>query len=215
MKILITGSSNGIGKAIALEFLDKKHEVIGFDILDSTIKNSHYNHYKIDVFNDKLPDFDDINIIINNAGVQNSGHDIDTNLKGSMRITEKYAFNKNIKSVLFIASASATTGSEFPEYVASKGGLVAYMKNVALRLANYKATCNSLSPGGVITSLNDCVMKDSHKWQQIMDETPLKKWACVDEIAKWSYFLTIVNQSMTAQDIIIDNGESAKANFIW
>lgn len=215
MKVLITGSSSGIGKALALKFLKENHEVIGFDILPSTIKNKLYSHYQIDVYQDDLPKLSKINIIINNAGVQNSGHDIETNLKGAMRITEKYAFNKNIKSVLFIASASASTGSEFPEYVASKGGLVSYMKNVALRLAPFKATCNSLSPGGVITSLNDRVLNDDTKWSLIMNETPLKKWATASEIATWGYFLTVINQSMTSQDLIIDNGESAKANFIW
>ena len=154
-------------------------------------------------------------ILINNAGVQDSGRDIDVNLKGSIRITEKYAMQEQIKSVLFIASASARTGSEFPEYAASKGGLVAYMKNVALRVAKYGAIANSLSPGGVRTELNERVMNDDKLWRQIMDETLLPKWAEVEEIAEWAYFVSVVNRSMTAQDILIDNGEDAKANFIW
>ena len=41
------------------------------------------------------------------------------------------------------------------------------------------------------------------------------KWATVEEMAEWTYFLAVVNQSMTAQDILIDNGEIAKANFVW
>ena len=48
-----------------------------------------------------------------------------------------------------------------------------------------------------------------------MDETLLPKWAEVEEIAEWAYFITVVNRSMTAQDILVDNGENAKANFIW
>ena len=89
------------------------------------------------------------------------------------------------------------------------------MKNVALRIAKYSATCNSLSPGGVITPLNDHVMNDPSLWQQIMDETPLKKWATAEEIAEWTYFVTVINKSMTAEDILIDNGEYANARFIW
>ncbi|MCH5351303.1 MAG: SDR family oxidoreductase, partial [Clostridiales bacterium] len=146
---------------------------------------------------------------------QDSGRDIDINLKGTIRITEKYAFNASIKSVLFIASASARTGAEFPEYSASKGGMVAYMKNVALRIAKYGATSNSLSPGGVKTELNAHVMNDKRLWEQIMNETLLPKWAEPEEIAEWAYFVTVINKSMTAQDILIDNGEDAKANFIW
>ena len=96
MKVLITGTSQGIGKAIALKFLENNHEVIGFDILPSSIENKNYKHYLIDIFKDELNDLGEINILINNAGVQNSSDDIDINLKGTIRITEKYGFNKGI-----------------------------------------------------------------------------------------------------------------------
>ena len=215
MKIVITGSSSGIGKAIALKFLKCGHEVVGIDKLPASIKQKNYTHVTKDVFFDTLPEVANVDILINNAGVQNSGNDIDVNLKGTIAVTEKYAFQPSIKSVLFIASASAETGSEFPEYVASKGGMVSYMKNVALRLAQYGATSNSLSPGGVLTPLNQHVIDDPELWRQVMDETPLKKWATAEEIAEWAYFVAAVNKSMTAQNILIDNGEAAKANFIW
>ncbi len=215
MKILITGTSRGIGLAIAKKFIACGHEVMGIDVLDSSISNSYYRHFKADIYSDELPDIPQVDILINNAGVQDSGRDIDVNLKGTIRVTEKYAFHNGIKSVLFIASSSGQTGSEFPEYAASKGGMIAYMKNVALRIAQYGATSNSLSPGGVLTSLNDRVINDPILWQKIMDETLLPKWAEPEEIAEWAYFITVVNKSMTAQDILVDNGEAAKANFVW
>ena len=214
MKILITGSSCGIGKAIALKFLNEGHSVMGLDILNATIEHKNYTHIVADVCG-QLPKIDGVDVLINNAGVQNSGKDIDVNLKGAIAVTEKYAIHPNIKSVVFIASASAETGSEFPEYVASKGGMVSYMKNVALRIAPYGATSNALSPGGVITPLNQHIIDSPDLWQQVMDETPLKKWATPEEIAEWTYFVAVINKSMTAQNIIIDNGEMAKANFIW
>jgi 3-oxoacyl-[acyl-carrier protein] reductase len=115
-----------------------------------------------------------------------------------------------------VASASAHTGAEFPYYSASKGGILAYTRNVAIRLAKYGATCNSISPGGVRTSLNNPVMEDPLLWKQIMDLTPLKKWAEPEEIAQWCYFLTVVNRSCTGEDILIDNGEThLNSNFIW
>lgn len=215
MKILITGTSYGIGKEIANEFLELNHTVIGIDKCKSTITNTNYTHFEADIFSDDLPDISDVDILINNAGVQNSGMDIDINLKGTIRVTEKYAMQENIKSVLFIASASAQTGAEFPEYAASKGGMVAYMKNTALRVSKFGATANSLSPGGVLTDLNAHIINSPDLWEQVMNETLLPKWADTKEIAKWSYFVTVVNKSMTAQDILIDNGEAAKSNFVW
>ena len=114
-----------------------------------------------------------------------------------------------------LSLTSARNGAEFPEYAASKGGMVAYMKNVALRIARFGATANSLSPGGVTTPLNNRVMRDKTLWDRIMAQTLLPKWASAEEIAEWAYFLTAVNRSMTAQDLLIDNGEQAKAEFIW
>ncbi len=214
MKILITGTSLGIGKGIADKFLEQGHKVYGIDRLDSTIDNDNYVHIKQDIRSKDLPELPDIDILINNAGTQNED-DIDINLRGTINITEKYGIHSNIKSILFIASASAQTGAEFPEYAASKGGMVAYMKNVALRIAEYGATSNSLSPGGVTTDLNKHIIETPELWESVMSETLLPKWANVEEIAEWAYFTTVINKSMTAQDILIDNGEAAKSNFIW
>ena len=215
MKVIVTGTGRGIGRAIAMKFLSSGHDVTGIDVNPSTIDDESYTHVITDISEGELPEIGDVEILINNAGVQDTGRDIDVNLKGTIRVTEKYAFNNGIKSVLFIASASASTGAEFPEYVASKGGVVSYMKNVALRLAERGATVNSLSPGGVLTPLNARVIDDGEKWSKIMALTPLRKWASAEEIAEWAYFLTVINKSMTAQDLLIDNGEAARAEFIW
>ncbi|MBQ7918640.1 MAG: SDR family oxidoreductase [Lachnospiraceae bacterium] len=215
MKILVTGTSQGIGKAIAERFLKEAYEVIGIDRQESSIHHQNYVHYQLDVRDyDNLPDIRDINILINNAGTQNED-DIDINLKALIHITEKYGIQDKIRSILNIGSASAHTGAEFPEYCASKGGILAYTKNVAMRIANYGATCNSLDPGGVLTPLNECVINDPVLWAQIMDETPLKKWATTEEIAEWAYFLTITNTFCTGQNILVDGGESINYHFVW
>lgn len=215
MKVLVTGSSKGIGNAIVKKFLAMGHEVIGFDILESTINDPNYTHYIQDITKE-LPKISGIEILINNAGCQTmSFKDIEVNLEGTIKVTEEYAFNDSIKSVLMIASSSASTGAEFPEYAASKGGVLAYMRNVALRLARFNATCNSLSPGGVKTDINKHIMEDENLWNQVLDEALLHKWADPEEIAEWTYFVTVINKSMTGEDILIDNGEKIKSNFIW
>lgn len=215
MKILITGTSQGIGKAIAELFLKENHDVIGIDRQESGIAHENYTHYVCDVRDyDRLPDIKGVNVLINNAGTQNED-DIDINLKALIHITEKYGVHSEIRSILNIGSASGHTGAEFPEYCASKGGVLAYTKNVAMRVAAFGATCNSLDPGGVLTELNECVINDPELWQQIMNETPLKKWATPEEIAQWAYFLTVVNTFCTGQNILVDGGESINYHFVW
>jgi len=215
MKVLITGTSEGIGKAICEKFLSEGHTVFGIDRKEGSITHEGYTHFVCDVRDkDNLPDLSGINILINNAGVQNEC-DIDINLKALIFITEKYAIQEEIKSILNIGSASGHTGSEFPEYCASKGGVIAYTKNVAKRVAIFGATCNSLDPGGVLTPLNDCVINDGDLWAQIMAETPLKRWATPEEMAQWAYFLTAVNTFCTGQSIVVDGGESINHKFIW
>lgn len=236
MLILITGAAGGIGKATAARFMAAGHEVHGMDIaaghqvhgMDiATAEDLHghgdsdaptsgsYTHHIADVcdpstFPDLQPE-----VLINCAGVQDSGRDIEVNLQGAINITERYAIdNPALVSVVNVGSASAHTGSEFPEYAASKGGLATYTKNVALRLAP-QAICNSIDPGGVITELNRHVMDDPALWEQIMEQTPLKRWAQPEEIADWIYFVAVDNRFMTGQNLLIDGGEAGNNHFIW
>lgn len=221
MRVVVTGSSTGIGKSIVDKFLNAGHEVIGIDVLSAPDINKDlsdkYTHVIADVSKpDTLPNISDVEILINNAGVQNQGiRDIEVNLMGTYHCTEIYAIQPKIKSVLNVVSASAHSGAEFPTYTLSKGGILPYTKNVAQRIAKYGATCNSISPGGVITNMNSHIITDEKLWKAVLDETMLHKWATSDEIADWAYFLCVINKSMTAGDILIDNGEYYKSNFIW
>ena len=139
------------------------------------------------------------------------------NLIGTIALTEKYAFQKKIKSVLFNASVSALTGNEFASYAASKAGVVGYMKNCAIRLANeYRATCNALCFGGILTELNEPVVQNKSLWKKILDVTPLKRWATAEEAADWIYFMTAINKFCTGQAIDVSGGERNCADlFVW
>ncbi len=215
MRVLITGTSSGIGRGIADKFLEEGHTVTGIDRREESIQKDGYTHICMDIRDKaKYPELEPFDIVINNAGVQNED-DIDVNLKGTIGITEKYGIHPGIKAVLMIGSASGHNGSEFPEYVASKGGVLSYAKNVALRIAKYGATCNSLDFGGVLTELNKPVMEDKSLWNEIMKQTPLKRWMTVEEAADWAYFMTVTNRFCTGQNILIDGLEAGNAHFVW
>ena len=218
MKIIITGTSHGIGRAAALRFLALGHEVHGLDRDAATIDHGAYTHHQVDVRDAAaLPDIPDCEILFSNAGVQTGGDDIDVNLRGAINVTEKYiAGNDALRSILFNASASSVSGQEFPYYVAGKAGLVGYMRNVAIRVAPRGVTCNALSLGGVLTDSNAPVMDDPDSWDQIMRVTPMKKWTTLDEVADWVVFLTVTNRSMSGQNLLVDNGEKdLNPTFVW
>ena len=67
MKVLVTGTSQGIGKAIAELFLENNHQVIGIDRQESSINHKCYQHYVCDIRDyEKLPEIKNVEILINN-----------------------------------------------------------------------------------------------------------------------------------------------------
>ena len=106
MRVLITGTSSGIGKAIAEKFLKEGFDVTGFDRKEASIRQESYTHFCLDIrAREQYPALAPFDIVINNAGVQNED-DIDINLKGTIAITEAYGIHDNIRAVLMIGSAS-------------------------------------------------------------------------------------------------------------
>lgn len=217
INVLITGSSQGIGKVTAEYFLKHNFRVIGIDIQESTISSNNYTHIQKSI-KDCFDDIKDINFefIIHNAGVQEKNC-IEINLVDTINLNEKLLKkNKNLQAITFNTSISGVYGDEFPEYVASKAGLNGYVKNVAKRLMP-KAICNAVCFGGVITELNAPIIKNKRLFKKVIKINPLKRWMSAKEAAEWIYFVTVTNKFATGQLFEVDGGESScpESTFIW
>lgn len=215
LSVVISGTSSGIGKAIARRFLREGHHVVGFDVAGPSIDHPCYEHVVHDVRDEVTAQVASPHILVSNAGTLEEADAIDVNLKGAIRFVEHFVDSPSLRSVLFVASASARNGAEFPLYVSSKAGLVGYMKNLALRLAPRGITVNSVSPGGVVTPANAHILESDELYAQVLAETLLGKWAEADEVADLVWYLTMVNRSITGEDILMDNGEMLRSNFVW
>ena len=214
MNVLVTGASRGIGLAAVQKYLREGHAVWGVDLRPAALEHPAYTHIRGDIrtLTVAVPD---LHILINNAGTLAEEDALAVNLAGTMAFTERHLDSPALRSVLFVASASARNGAEFPRYVASKAGLVGYMKNLALALSKRGVTVNSVSPGGVVTPANDHILNDPAPYRAVKAETLLGKWAAPEEVADLIYYMTAVNRSITGEDILMDNGEQLKSNFIW
>ena len=215
-KVLITGTSSGIGRDTAILFCEKGYEVIGLDIEESAIAYENYTHYVCDVGKkEQLPDIDNIEYLINNAGTIEEEKSLESNLMGYINVAEKYGFNDAIKSIVNVGSISGIVGLDTPIYAASQGGRISYTKNLAIRITKkYKIPVNCVAFGAVLTGLEPKLYAHQELVDAVANENLLNKWIQPDEAAEWVYFVSVKNKSMTGQVILIDNGEQAKYNFI-
>lgn len=216
MRVLITGTSSGIGYRTALKFLVEGHTVEGIDIKESKINHKCYTHHKANVvWKSKLPSIKGIDCIINNAGTIDEKKAVDVNLVGYINIVERYAFNPQVECLVNVASISGHIGLDTMRYAASQGGRLALTKHLAMVLGKqYGTRVFSISPGAVMTGLEPELYKNKKLVKAVADESLLKKWADVGEIAEWIHFAVTRGKSFTGQDILIDNGEVSNYNFI-
>lgn len=182
MKILLTGSSRGIGKAIAEKLLAVGIELVGTSkSVTAQISDSKYTHIQCNLQDEleviKLKEVFKGEIIpeavINNAGIfmeadfdvsdeewlLNWDKTLQVNLRSAALIC-KWALNawkeKGIEGrIINISSRAAYRGDtqEFASYAASKGGLVAFTKSIARSYGKYGITAYSIAPGFVDTDM--------------------------------------------------------------
>jgi acetoacetyl-CoA reductase/3-oxoacyl-[acyl-carrier protein] reductase len=133
---------------------------------------------------------------------------IDTNLNGAFYCTsaaipsmieQKYG---RIVSVASYVGQAGNFGQA--NYAASKGGLIAFTKVLALELAKFNITANVVSPGFTATEMTNLIPMD--RLEQIKEKIPLRRLALTDEVAKAVAFLICDGDYITGQQINVNGG---------
>jgi 3-oxoacyl-[acyl-carrier protein] reductase len=215
-RVLLTGGSRGIGKAIYDE-LKSDYEVIipTRDDLDLTSLTSIENYFK---------DNRSFDILINNAGI-NIIKEIDSildediekvnqvnliapfkliqNVVASMK-KNKYGKIVNISSIWGIRSKEKRT-----LYSGTKFGIIGQTKALARELGEFNILINAVCPGFTATDLTMESLTPA-ELEDIQKQIPLRRLATPQEIAKSIKFLiSEENSYITGQTLVVDGGFTA------
>ncbi|OGU54741.1 MAG: alcohol dehydrogenase [Ignavibacteria bacterium RBG_13_36_8] len=150
-----------------------------------------------------IKDFDRLDILVNNAGIWNDGpidmelahweETIRINLTSSFlycKAAARYMKKNKFGRIINISSTAGQRGEAFhSHYAASKGGIISFTKSLAVELAEYNITVNSIAPGWVDTDMCTGVFSDKEFKENIRRSIPVGRIAAVEDIAGPTLFL--------------------------
>jgi acetoacetyl-CoA reductase/3-oxoacyl-[acyl-carrier protein] reductase len=166
-----------------------------------------------------LDTYSRLDILVNNAGITRdrsirkmTDDDwtdvIDTNLNSAFFCTSAAVpamIEQNFGRIVSLASFVGQAGNYGQaNYAASKGGLIAFTKVLALELAKYNITANVIAPGFTATDMTERIPLDV--MEQIKQRIPMHRLALPEEIAKAAAFLICDGDYITGQQININGG---------
>ena len=220
--IIITGASGGIGNSIVKRLYESEANILasGTKIEKLEELKSKFNKIKILKFDisqaEKIEEFVDkasdelggnLDCFVNNAGITQDNLSIrmsleewkkviDTNLTSTF-LFSKFAIKKMLKNksgkIINITSVVGHTGNVGQaNYTASKAGIVAMSKSLALEYAKKNINVNCISPGFIKTPMTEKI--DEKFKESIISKIPSARLGDPDDIANAVYFLAS-NQS--------------------
>ena len=231
--IIVTGATGGIGNSIIKKLSETGANIIasGTKVHKLEELKKRFNNLKILPFdisqNDKVENFieqaseelgGNLYCIINNAGVTNDNlairmslnewkNVIDLNLTSTFLMC-KYAIKKMLKNkkgkIVNITSVVGHTGNiGQSNYTASKAGLIAMSKSLALEYAKKNININCISPGFIKTAMTEKI--DEKFKETIVSKIPSARLGEPDDIANAVLFLA-------SSDADYINGETLHVN---
>ena len=221
-RVVITGGTSGIGAATARRFRDEGCEVVvlartpGPDVIQCDVGDRE----QVDRAFEQIGSLD---VLVNNAGVsvRNPAVDISagqwdqvvaTNLSGAFWAAQAAARRMLLGDggvILFTASTNALVGYRYyADYNATKAGLVALTKSLALEWAP-RIRVNAVCPGYVLTPMQEAEYTPE-MLEQVNRRIPLGRHATPEELAGlFAYLASDEAAYFTGSVIVMDGGETA------
>ena len=239
--VLVTGVAGGIGRATVAAFREAGWAVAGLDIVATPPRELELDAFtrldlgagealdQLSTFVDELPRLD---ALVNNAAVQFTRPITETGVEDwdrtlSINLRAAYltvragqaALGRNGGAVVNVSSIHAmATSVGLAAYAASKGGLLAFTRSIALELAPQRIRANAVLPGAVDTAmLRDGVSRWAGSVEMdaalhaLGERTPLGRIGRPSEVAQAILFLSDTERSsyITGQALIVDGGVTA------
>ena len=232
-KILVTGATGGIGGAIIKKFLSLNASVLGtgtnlerLNLLKNefpsllTEQFDISKHEKIEEFIEKVfSSLGGLDILVNNAGITKDNLSlrmkseewqkvIDINLTSTFYLC-KSAIKKMLKNkfgrIVNVTSIVGHTGNVGQgNYSASKAGVVAMSKSLAIEYAKKNITVNCVSPGFIKTNMTDNI---SEKFKsELISRIPMNRLGTGEDISNTIAFLSSESSSYITGETIHVNG---------
>ena len=96
-------------------------------------------------------------------------------------------------------------------YTASKGGMLAVTRTLALELAGEGITANTISPGLIGTEMNTPLIQNPEIYQSLTSRIPVGRWGKPEEIGRLAAYLCRPEAAfITGADVLIDGGWCAQ-----